>query len=85
MTEISSIELLVGMLDTMKLQQDDFIGYASEPLANWLDSLARLELVNLIEAELGVDLEELLLGPAARELTLAGLSHIVSEARASSK
>jgi acyl carrier protein len=43
------------------------------PIVQWLDSLGRLELVDALEERWGVDLEEELLGAAAREIFLSDL------------
>jgi len=48
------------------------------PVAEWLDSLGRLELVEAIETHWGVDLEETLLGPVARKLDLEALVVLVT-------
>lgn len=64
---------VVALLRERSLVPGHFEVPVGIPIAEWLDSLGRLELVEAIEARWGVDLEEMLVGPVARELDLEAL------------
>lgn len=52
-------------------------GSLDEPIATWLDSMGRLELVELVESEWGADLEHMLLGEGARSATVVSVVNAV--------
>ncbi len=69
----SVTEELMTLLRENRLVASDVEVPATAPIVQWLDSLGRLELVDIVDERWGVDLEEELMGPDARELDLAAL------------
>lgn len=69
---------LVALLRERSLVPDHVEVSVGVPVTEWLDSLGRLELVEAIEDRWDVDLEEVLIGPVARELDLKALAALLT-------
>jgi hypothetical protein len=74
-----TITQLEALLETAGLLPANYADLVASPLTEWLDSLGRLQLVTLIEEAWDFDLEQELMGVAARRMTLGELAALVHD------
>jgi hypothetical protein len=72
-----TVACLETMLTGTGLLPANFVDRVAAPVAEWLDSLGRLQLVTLIEERWDIDIEQELMGGAARRMTLSDLAVLI--------